>query len=122
MGLVIIKPDAFTRRLVGVILTRLETLSPIRKLYSHTFSPRDCDVHYKDHIGRSYYGALCDHMQSGTSLILEINADWHTLRVAALEIRCSTLMGCEGPKNLIHAPDSEDAEARESTYWLPVAR
>lgn len=115
--MIIIKPDAFERQLVGKILGMFEDAEGIiRRLYSGRFTVENCQHHYAAHIGRPYYPALQAQMISGISLFVDLDLGWQLARNIALSIR--VIWGVEGPRNLIHASDSFESDATETAYWF----
>lgn len=111
--MIIIKPDAFERRLAACILDRF---TGYRRIYSGRMSQENCAEHYKDHIGKPFYRALVVQMISGISLFVDLDMPWMAARIIAQDVRIR--LGCEGPRNLIHASDSQEANERETAYWF----
>ena len=111
--MIIIKPDAFKRQLVGRILSRFEP--HLRYMYTKQMTVADCEAHYGEHIGAPYYENLVKHMTSDISLLASLNMPWEKAREIALQIRREHFI--EGPKNLIHASDSYEWNQRETEYW-----
>ena len=111
--MIIIKPDAFERRIVGKILETFEHFG-FRRIYSGRMTQEHCDIHYAAHIGQPYYGRLCEHMKSGLCLFVDLQGDWEAARSLAAMIRGRT----EDPRNLIHASDSQEADERETNFWF----
>jgi nucleoside-diphosphate kinase len=114
---IIIKPDAFDRGLVGEILTAYSAKRNVfNRMYSDWMSLLDCRNHYSAHVGKDYYGALVHQMISGLCLFVDLHMDWFVARSIALEVR--ETWGVEGPRNLIHASDSAEADVAETAYWF----
>lgn len=113
--MIIIKPDAFQRRLVGEILSRFEVYG-IRKVQTVWMTVQDCEGHYREHIGKDFYPGLVAQMTSGLSLIVDLTGSWKDVREVAMEIREE--YGTQGPRNLIHASDSEMSNKRETSFWF----
>jgi nucleoside diphosphate kinase len=114
--MILIKPDAFERKLVAKILNDFEQVGKIRRMYSGRMNAGNCAFHYADHVGKLYYPALVKQMISGISLFIDLDMYWTTARGGAIMVR--DRYGVEGPRNLIHASDSEEADIRETTYWF----
>jgi nucleoside diphosphate kinase len=113
---IIIKPDAFDRGLVGEILTAYSAKRNVfNRMYSARMSLLDCKNHYFKEVGKDHYDALVHQMISGLCLFVDLNMDWFVARSIALEIR---LWGVEGPRNLIHASDSAAVDVIETAYWF----
>ena len=122
--LIILKPDAVQRALMGRILGRFEDKGlQIVGAKMMKISPELAARHYKDHEGKPFYNSLVGFMTSSPVLVLAIRG------IGAIEI-CRKMMGATfGSKadsgtirgdfgvsnsfNLIHGSDSPEAAARE---------
>ena len=130
--LVLLKPDAVERGLVGSILSRFENKGlrilarELRSLDSATL-----DRHYEEHVGKGFYAELVAFMSRGpvVSLALEGPEDtWEIVR---------TMMGATNPaksapgtirgdlgtlftENLVHGSDSAESAARELGIFFPA--
>jgi nucleoside-diphosphate kinase len=114
-SLVIIKPDAFKRRLVGAIISRFERFGI--ETIEHSLMTREFwKRHYRDHIHKDFYQGLEDFMVSGYVLALAVHGDVNEIRKVALQIRQDC--GTNGPENLVHASDSPEAAERELRLWF----
>lgn len=114
--MLIIKPDAFERRVAAQILEKYERCGAILRAYTGVMTKENCLVHYEAHIGKPFFNALCEHMMSGHSMFVEVDLHWKYARQMAEIIRAQ--YGTEGPRNLIHASDSQEANIRETDYWF----
>jgi nucleoside-diphosphate kinase len=123
--LVIIKPDAVERGLVGEILSRLER----KQLRIVAGELRTIDVataseHYAEHVGKPFYDSLVAFITRGPSLVLIVEGPEDTWKVVR------TMMGATNPvdavpgtirgdlatvmaENLIHGSDSAESADRE---------
>jgi nucleoside-diphosphate kinase len=118
----IIKPDAIERRIVGLILNEFEHAGGnIVDAYLTRMTIDDCKIHYADHILKAFYGGLVDHMTSGKSLILDMSISVPVAREIAMRIRTEYDFVC-GPRNLIHASDSVASHEREHKFWFEDRR
>ena len=122
--LLILKPDAVQRGLMGRIITRFEEKGlQIVGAKLTMISPETAATHYMDHAGKGFYPGLVGFMTSAPVLILAVRG------IGAITI-CRNLMGATfGSKaaagtirgdfgvsnsfNLIHGSDSPEAAARE---------
>lgn len=129
--LVILKPDAVERGLVGEILARLER----KQLRLVTAELRTIDVasatrHYAEHEGKPFFDSLLTFITRGPSLIVVIEGLDDTWKVVR------TMIGATNPadaapgtirgdlaiamsENLIHGSDSPDAAQREIAIFFP---
>jgi nucleoside-diphosphate kinase len=128
--LILVKPDAFARRLTGEIVARLErkglTLVAMRLM---TMSRELAERHYAEHADRPFFGELVDFITSGpiVAMVLE-GAD----AVAAarqvigatnpLEASPGSIRGdfaIQLGENLVHGSDSAESAARERALFFP---
>ncbi|MEO6472982.1 MAG: nucleoside-diphosphate kinase [Aeromicrobium sp.] len=128
--LVLLKPDAVKRGLVGQILARYEAkgLAPIA-LEQRTIDAAQSDRHYADHVDQPWYPPLRDFVTSGplVALILEgdeaiavvreLNGATDGRKAAPGSIRGD--LSLSNRENLVHGSDSEESAAREIALWFP---
>ena len=129
--LVICKPDAVERRLVGEIIRRIEAegLSlvavELRLLDTETL-----DRHYEEHLGKPFYGGLVRFMSRSPSLLLVVEgaAQAHLKARAIMgatdpaKADSGTIrgdLGTEMPENLVHGSDSAESAEREIAIFFP---
>jgi nucleoside-diphosphate kinase len=122
--LIILKPDAVQRGLMGRIIARLEEKGlQIVGMKMMLISPELVATHYESHRGKKFYDGLVRFMTSSPVLVLAVRG------IGAIEI-CRGMMGATfGSKaaagtirgdfgvsnsfNLIHGSDSPEAARRE---------
>ena len=129
--LVLLKPDAVERNLVGEILGRFEAKGlkiaamELRKLDADTLAR-----HYEEHKGKGFYSELVAFMSRGpvVALALEGPEDtWEIVRamMGATNPRTAapgTIRGDLGTlftENLVHGSDSAASAARELEIFFP---
>jgi nucleoside-diphosphate kinase len=129
--LVLLKPDAVERNLVGEILGRFEAKGlkiaamELRKLDADTLAR-----HYEEHKGKGFYAELVTFMSRGpvVALALEGPEDtWEIVRamMGATNPRTAapgTIRGDLGTiftENLVHGSDSATSAARELEIFFP---
>ena len=129
--LVLLKPDAFERNLVGEILGRFEAKGlkiaamELRKLDADTLAR-----HYEEHKGKGFYAELVAFMSRGpvVALALEGPEDtWEIVRamMGATNPRTATPgtirgdLGTLFTENLVHGSDSAASAARELEIFFP---
>jgi nucleoside-diphosphate kinase len=129
--LVLLKPDAVERGLVGQILQRFE----LKGLRIVAMDLRTLDVdtlarHYEEHVGKGFYDDLVTFMGRGpvVAMVLEGPEDtWEVVRtlVGATNPRKAdpgTIRGDLGilfTENLVHASDSLASAEREASIFFP---
>ena len=129
--LVLLKPDAVERGLVGSILSRFETKGlKIVAMELRTLNAAILERHYEEHKGKGFYPELVAFMSRGPVVALVIEGPEDACEVLR------TMMGATNPKaaapgtirgdygtmfteNLIHGSDSAAAAAREIGIFFP---
>ena len=130
--LIILKPDAVQRGLVGTIIARFEQKGlNIVGLKMRTFERSLLEKHYEVHKERPFYGNLVDFMSSGPVVALAIEGKdaisvVRTLvgKTNAREAAPGTIRGDFGmsfSNNLVHASDGEDTAKFELGLWFSDA-
>ena len=127
--LVIIKPDAVQRRLIGKIINRfeekgLETVG----LKMTVISDELAKEHYSDHDGRDYYEKLVKFMTSGPVVMMVLRGK---KAIAVTRKLMGSTFGHEAEPgtirgdfaiskrfNLIHGSDSEESAAKEISLFF----
>jgi nucleoside-diphosphate kinase len=129
--LVICKPDAVMRGLVGEIVGRLERKG-LRLVAAElrTISTDIASRHYAEHRSKPFFEELVTFITQGPSLVMVVKGPdeaWRTVR---------SLMGATNPadaapgtirgdlatlitENLVHGADSEESAAREIALFFP---
>ena len=128
--LVLIKPDAVRRGLVGAILARFESKGlGIVALEHRSIDAEMADAHYRDHIEQDWYPPLRDFATSGPLVALVLEGDEAIEVVRAMngatdgrKAAPGTIRGDFGlsnRENLVHASDSPESAQRETALWFP---
>lgn len=129
--LVLLKPDAVERRLVGEIIRRFENkgLSVIA-MQMRTLDKATLARHYEEHEGKPFYADLVAFMSRGpaVAMVVEGPSDtWEIVRamMGATNPRAAapgTIRGDLGTiftENLIHGSDSAASAEREIQIFFP---
>ncbi len=130
--LVLLKPDAVRRGLVGEIIGRIERKAgwSISALELRTLDRGTLEQHYAEHVGKPFYEPLVEFMASGpvVALVVEGERVIEGLRDAGRPDRPDrrrsgqSIRGDFGTivrENLIHASDSEESADREIKIFFP---
>lgn len=128
--LVLVKPDALRRGLLGEILGRFERKGlTIDALVVRTMDEELADQHYAEHVERDFYPPLKKFMTSGPLAALVLSGDEVIAVVRALvgatdgrKAAAGTIRGdlsLSNRENLVHASDSPDSAKRELALWFP---
>jgi nucleoside-diphosphate kinase len=130
-SLVLLKPDAVRRGLIGEIIGRIERKAgwAITALELRTLDQDTLEQHYGEHKGKPFYEPLMGFMQSGpvVALVVEGERVIEGLRTLAgptdpIAAAPGSIRGDFGTivrENLIHASDSEESAARELKIFFP---
>ncbi|MFV2102673.1 nucleoside-diphosphate kinase [Micromonospora sp. LOL_024] len=128
--LVLIKPDAVRRGLVGEIISRFERKGlRIDAMVARTMDAALADEHYAEHVERPFYPPLKTFMTSGPLVALVLSGDQAIEVVRGLigatdgrRAAAGTIRGdhsLSNRENLVHASDSTDSANRELGLWFP---
>lgn len=129
-SLVLIKPDAIRRGLLGEILSRFEGKGlVVEALELRTMDAALADQHYADHVEKAFYPPLKEFMTSGPLAALVLSGDEVIDVVRAMigatdgrKAAAGTIRGdfsLSNRENLVHASDSPQSAARELALWFP---
>lgn len=129
--LLICKPDAVERGLVGQIIGRIEAKGlRLAAAELRTIDNATAATHYGEHEGKPFYDALVKFITRGPALVAVVEGTEDTYAVVR------TLMGATNPKqaapgtirgdlavemteNLVHGSDSPESAAREIALFFP---
>jgi nucleoside-diphosphate kinase len=128
--LVLIKPDAVRRGLVGRVLTRFEEKGLTLVAMEHrSIDGAMADAHYADHVEQDWYPPLREFATSGPLVALVLEGDEAISVVRTLngatdgrKADPGTIRGdlsLSNRENLVHASDSPESSAREIALWFP---
>ena len=128
--LVLLKPDAVRRGLVGNILSRFEAKGlSIVALDMRTIDASKADEHYAEHVEKDFYPPLRDFVTSGPMLAMILEGDEAVEVVRALngatdgrKAAPGTIRGdlsLSNRENLVHGSDSPESAEREIKIWFP---
>jgi nucleoside-diphosphate kinase len=128
--LVLIKPDALRRGLVGEILGRFERKGLV--VDAMVLREMDADLadrHYAEHVEKAFYPPLKAFMTGGALVALILSGDGAIDVVRTLvgatdgrKAAAGTIRGdfsLSNRENLVHASDSPDSAKREIALWFP---
>jgi len=131
-SLVLLKPDAVRRGLVGEIVSRIERKANwmLVALELRTLDQATLEQHYAEHVGKPFYEPLMEFMGSGPSVALIVEGESVIEGIRALAGKTNPLEAGPGTirgdfatitrENLIHASDSESSAEREIKIFFPA--
>jgi len=129
--LVICKPDAVERALVGEIVSRLERKGlRIVAMELRRIDEATAGRHYEEHQGKPFYGDLVAFITRSPAVLMVVEGPEDTFKVVR------TLMGVTNPRdaapgtirgdlaielteNLVHGSDSPESAKREIDIFFP---
>ncbi|HEX8631354.1 MAG TPA: nucleoside-diphosphate kinase [Catenuloplanes sp.] len=128
--LVLVKPDAVRRGLLGEIIGRFERKGlTVAALVLRTMDAELADEHYSEHVDKAFYPPLKDFMTGGPLVAAVLAGDQAIDVVRALvgatdgrKAAAGTIRGdlsLSNRENLVHASDSPDSAKREIALWFP---
>ncbi|HEX5598807.1 MAG TPA: nucleoside-diphosphate kinase [Micromonosporaceae bacterium] len=128
--LVLIKPDAVRRGLVGEIIGRFERKGlRIDAMVLRDMDPTLADAHYAEHVDKEFYPTLKAFMTGGPLVAMVLSGDQAIDVVRGLtgatdgrKAAPGTIRGdlsLSNRENLMHASDSVDSAKREIALWFP---
>ncbi len=129
--LVLLKPDAVRRGLLGEIIGRYEAkgLQVVAMEMRHA-TGEIADEHYAEHIEKDFYPPLREFVTSGPLVAMILEGDSAIEIVRALhgatdgrKAAPGTIRGdmaLSNRENLVHGSDSADSSMREIGVWFPA--
>ncbi len=128
--LILVKPDAFARRLTGEVIARFErkglSLVAMRLM---TMSRELAERHYAEHEGKPFFDELVSFITSGplVAMVLEGESAVRAARQVIgatnpLEANTGSIRGDYAlvvGQNLVHGSDAEQSAAREVALFFP---
>lgn len=123
--LIVIKPDAFERKLTGTILSRFENKGfLIKELKSYIFTKEKAEEFYSDHKNKPFFSELVSFISSSTVVVCILEGE-NAINIVrqmigltrSFEAQPGTIRGDYGlgiTNNIIHASDSYESFIKES--------
>lgn len=129
-SLVLLKPDAVRRGLIGEILARFERKGlVILSMEQRTIDAETADAHYAEHVEKGWYPSLREFITGGPLVALVLEGDQAVNVVRQMigvtdgrKAAPGTIRGdlsLSGSENLVHASDSLESAKRELDLWFP---
>jgi nucleoside-diphosphate kinase len=128
--LVLLKPDAVRRGLVGNVLSRFEAKGlSIVAMELRSIDAAQADRHYAEHLERDFYPPLREFVTSGPLVAAVLEGDEAIEVVRAIngatdgrKAAPGTIRGdlsLSNRENLVHGSDSAESAEREIKLWFP---
>jgi nucleoside-diphosphate kinase len=128
--LVLCKPDAVARGLVGEVIGRLERKGfRLVAMELRTLDVATAEQHYGEHVGKPFFDPLVSFITSGPLVALCVEGPDAVAAVRTLMGPTNPITappgsirgdyGLEIEKNLVHGSDSNESAARELALFFP---
>ena len=128
--LVLIKPDAVRRGLIGEVIGRFERKGlTVDAMVLRGMDAALADQHYAEHLDKPFYPPLKAFMTGGPLVAMVVSGDQAVEVVRTLtgatdgrKAAPGTIRGdlsLSNRENLVHASDSPDSAKRELALWFP---
>ncbi|MDN5563190.1 nucleoside diphosphate kinase [Luteococcus japonicus] len=128
--LVLLKPDAVARGLIGEIIRRYEAKGlTVAALELRTADVAIAQQHYAEHVGRDYYPTLEEFITSGPLVAVVLEGERAIEAVRSINGTTDSAVAAPGTirgdlslfknRNLVHASDAPESAAREIEIWFP---
>ena len=128
--LILVKPDAFERRLTGEVIARFERKGLTIAALKHMTVERElAEQHYDEHRDKPFFGELVDFITGGPLVAMVLEG--HEAVAAARQVIGATNpveaapgsirgdFGLEVQTNLVHGSDSDESASREAGLFFP---
>jgi nucleoside-diphosphate kinase len=128
--LVLCKPDAVERKLIGEIIRRIETKNlTVVALEMRTLDPATAKAHYAEHEGKPFFDDLVSFITRSpiVAMVVEGEGAQPIVRILmgatnSAEAAPGTIRGdlsIAFTENLVHGSDSPESAAREVALFFP---
>ncbi|WP_297517415.1 nucleoside-diphosphate kinase [uncultured Clostridium sp.] len=126
-SLVLIKPDAVERNLIGEITSIYEKAGlKVINMRMETVSYERAVEHYKEHEGREYFKPLIEYIQRSPLVALVLEGADAISKIRELNGATKNpdkgtireMYSLSGRENSVHASDSEENATREIKIWF----
>lgn len=130
-ALLILKPDAVQRGLVGEVISRFERRGlRLVRAELRSVDRSTAAAHYAEHEAKSFYAELIDYITASPVLVAVLegpSGTWQVVRqmmgtTNPAQSPPGTIRGdlaISMPDNLVHGSDSAESAAREIALWFP---
>jgi nucleoside-diphosphate kinase len=128
--LILIKPDAVQRAMVGEVIARIERKGlRLVALELRTIAPQTAELHYAEHEGKPFYTSLVEFITGGPLVAMVAEGPraieaFRSLAGATDPVKAlpGTIRGdyaLEVGENMVHGSDSPESAEREIKIFFP---
>ena len=128
--LVLVKPDAVRRGLIGEVLSRIEHKGlQIAAMDMRVIARETAEAHYSEHVGRPFFPSLIVFITSGPLVALVVQGPRAVEAFRGLAAATDPVQAVAGTirgdhaldvqQNIVHGSDSPDSAEREIKIFFP---
>ncbi|WP_052668887.1 nucleoside-diphosphate kinase [Nitriliruptor alkaliphilus] len=128
--LILVKPDAVARGLIGEVLSRIERKGyRIEALEMRTLERTVAEEHYAEHVERPFFGELVDFITGGPLVALCVAGEDAVVGMRSIIGATNPIEAAPGSirgdfatvigENLVHGSDSAESAKRELGIFFP---
>jgi nucleoside-diphosphate kinase len=128
--LILLKPDAVRRNLIGEVIARIERKGlRVIAMDLRTIDKTSAETHYAEHAQKPFFGSVVEFITSGPSVALVVEGEraieaFRALAGATDPVKAlpGTIRGdfaLEVGENIVHGSDSPESAEREIKIFFP---
>jgi len=128
--LILVKPDAVQRNLIGEVISRIERKGlRVIAMDLRTIDRETAETHYAEHVGKPFFGPVVEFITSGpaVAIVAEGERAIEAFRARAgatdpVKALPGTIRGdyaLQSAKNMVHGSDSPESAEREIKIFFP---
>jgi nucleoside-diphosphate kinase len=128
--LILVKPDAVRRNLIGEVISRIERKGlRVIAMDLRTIDRETAEAHYAEHAGKPFFGPVVNFITSAPAVALVAEGEraieaFRTLAGATDPVKAlpGTIRGdyaLASAQNMVHGSDSPEAAEREIKIFFP---
>lgn len=117
--LILIKPDALKRNLVGSILKIYEENNLSIKNIKILLATKEQAInHYIEHKEKTFFSDLIDYITSGELVAVILEGENAIKKARSINNNIREIYGIDSTKNSVHGSDSPESVLRETKIWF----
>ena len=128
--LILVKPDAVQRNLIGEVISRIERKGlRVIAMDLRTIDRETAETHYAEHTGKPFFGPVVEFITSGPAVAIVAEGEraieaFRALAGATDPVKAlpGTIRGdyaLQSAKNMVHGSDSPESAEREIKIFFP---
>jgi nucleoside-diphosphate kinase len=128
--LILVKPDAVQRNLIGEVISRIERKGlRVVAMDLRTIDRETAETHYAEHAGKPFFGPVVEFITSGPAVAIVAEGEraieaFRALAGATDPVKAlpGTIRGdyaLQSARNMVHGSDSPESAEREIKIFFP---